>query len=138
MAVIEINWHPSRNELRVFAVMLIAFGGIAGGIVFARFQAFGVALALAGVFGLLGLAGLAFPRLLRGVYVVWMAAVYPIGWIVSHTLLACLYFLVVTPIGIIMRLLGRDPLNRRFERQTPSYWKQRSEEDSPRRYFRQF
>ena len=75
---------------------------------------------------------------MRGVYVVWMAAVFPIGWLVSHLLLAAIYYLVITPIGIMMRVCGYDPMQRRWDRQATTYWKPRRDTDDPKRYFKQY
>ena len=50
-----------------------------------------------------------------------MFAVFPIGWVVSHLLLGVVYFLVLTPIGLTLRALGRDPLERRFDQSASSY-----------------
>jgi hypothetical protein len=67
-----------------------------------------------------------------------MAAVFPIGWLVSHLLLAAIYYLVVTPIGVMMRVCRYDPMQRRFDRQAATYWKPRRNTDDPQRYFKQY
>ena len=51
-----------------------------------------------------------------------MCAAFPIGWVVSHALMAAIYYLVITPMAVAMRLLGRDPLDRRFDRDATTYW----------------
>jgi hypothetical protein len=60
-------------------------------------------------------------------YVGWMLAAVPIGWTISHIVLGAVYYLVLTPIGLIMRLVGRDPTHIRREPQ-----------QDPSRPFRQF
>jgi len=45
-----------------------------------------------------------------------------LGQIGTLTTMALLFFAVATPIGIVMRLAGRDPLRLRFEPAEPSYW----------------
>ena len=67
-----------------------------------------------------------------------MYAVYPIGWTVSHLALAVVYYLVVTPIGLLMRLFGRDPMRRKFDPSATTYWQPHESPDEPERYFRQF
>jgi hypothetical protein len=47
------------------------------------------------------------------------------------------YFLVLTPIGIIFKLFGRDPLNRRFLPVAPTYWSLRQNVIDKERYFHQ-
>lgn len=72
------------------------------------------------------------------VYRVWTDAAKPIGWTVSSLLLAIVWFLVVTPIAVLMRATGRDPMSRRFEPELDSYWEARPPTPDTRRYFRQY
>ena len=75
----------------------------------------------------LGLGGLALltPRFLRPVHKHWMQMAHALGWFNTRVLLGLVYFFVMTPIGIVMRLMGRDPLDRRLK-DRPSYWVERS------------
>ena len=44
----------------------------------------------------------------------------PIAWTVSHLLAGGVaYFLVATPIALVLRALGRDPMRRSFDRRAP-------------------
>jgi len=61
------------------------------------------------------------PRLLRHVYRAWMAAGELLGWINTRILLGLLFFAVITPMGIVMRWLGRDPMQRAFDRRAETY-----------------
>ena len=56
----------------------------------------------------------------------------------SQPAMAVSYYLVLTPIGLVMRLLGHDPLNRRWDRTAKSYWTKRTPPENTERYFRQF
>ena len=51
----------------------------------------------------------------------WMAFAAALGYVNSRVLLSLMYYLVVTPIGVVLRLTGHDPLHRR-EGQRESYW----------------
>ena len=55
----------------------------------------------------------------------------------SFVLLASFYFLLLTPIALLFRLIGRDPLHRRFDRGESSYWAPRKPTASLDRYFHQ-
>jgi hypothetical protein len=57
---------------------------------------------------------------------------------VSHLLLLVVYYLVLTPIGLLMRLIGYDPLQRRFDRSAQSYWTPHDPAADDARYFKQF
>ena len=85
-----------------------------------------------------GLVGLAWPTFMRYVYVTWMALFFPLGWTVSMVILSSIYYLVVSPIGLIMRLCGHDPCARRPDPAATSYWKPRRPAADVQRYFRQF
>ncbi len=69
------------------------------------------------------LAGLALvaPSLLGPVHRVWMRFAHALGWFNTRVLLGVIYFVVMTPIGLVMRILGRDPLDRRLNDRV-SYW----------------
>jgi hypothetical protein len=66
-------------------------------------------------------------------------AAWPIGFVVSHVILALVYYLVFTPVGLAMRIFRYDPMNRRFDDAAQSYWVVRDPAATPpKRYFRQF
>lgn len=139
MAVISINWKPSSRDLRMFAALLMLFFvGVAGFWNWKTGKATGP-LVLIGVSWAIGLIGLAVPQAIRWVYVGWMLAAFPIGWVVSHLLLATIYFGVIMPIGLILRVLGKDPMRKAFDRTASTYWIARpTEPTDSQRYFRQF
>lgn len=74
----------------------------------------------------------------RRLYVGWMIAAQPIGWTLSHLVLGVVYYLVLTPIGLLLRLGGRDPMRRRFDPEARSYWIEREQRSDTTRYFRQY
>jgi hypothetical protein len=75
---------------------------------------------------------------MRRVWIGMMMGLSPIGWVMSHLILAIIYYLVLTPVGLVLRALGRDPLHRRFEPEAKTYWIDRGEEPAVERYFRQY
>ena len=136
--MIEINRAPSSRLLRQFAVSWIAFVGLAGWIVFRKTELLPLAVAVWVVAVSVGVLGLVRPRCIRLIWLGLSYATFPIGWVVSHLVLAAVFYLLFTPIGVIMRLLGRDPLRRRADRSATSYWLRRKPPDDTDRYFRQF
>ena len=91
------------------------------------------------VFGSLASVGmLVLPAAGKHVFVVWMLAAVPIGWTISHAVLGIAFYLVITPIGLIMRLFGYDPMKRRFDAAATSYWSPHEPEADRSRYLRQF
>jgi hypothetical protein len=80
------------------------------------------------------LLGLVIPRALYYPNKAWMALAEVLSYISTRIILAFVYFLVITPIGIIKRLSGWDPLDRRAARRE-SYWRDYSERQrDPRHY----
>ena len=136
MSLIRLNTKPSPRDLRVFAALWLLFLGAAGAIAWHRGH-MPAAAAWWTIAGAVSLPGLVAPRLVRVVYLAAAYATWPVGLVVSALLLAAIYFLVLTPAGLIMRLVGRDPLDRRFDPRRPSYWEARGPAPSPRSYFRQ-
>ena len=60
---------------------------------------------------LLGLIGVTMPSRLRGVYQAWMMLGLILNKIVAPIVLGLVFYLVVTPTGLVMRLAGKDPLS---------------------------
>jgi hypothetical protein len=71
-------------------------------------------------------------------YQAWSLLFLPLAWSVSTLLLILVYYAVLTPIGLALRMAGRDPLHRKFDRDSASYWVRRDETANAERYFRQF
>lgn len=139
MALIDINWKPGTRELRQFAAAFLIFGVGAGtAIYFFKDWPALVSQILWGVAPLVGIVGLVFPTLVRPVYVVMMAITLPIGMVVSTVLMIVIYYLVLTPIGILMRIFGYDPMHRRFDPTAKTYWIERPSKIESSRYFRQY
>jgi len=67
------------------------------------------------------LIAFAVPQILDAPNRVWMKFARALGWINSRILLTLLFVVVITPYGFLQRLLGRDPLGRRWHRRTPAW-----------------
>lgn len=136
--MIDINFNPPKRDLRIFALLLPVFFGIVAWVVFRKHDNATVAIAIASSGAAMGAVCFVAPVIARYVYVGWMIAVFPIGWVVSHILLAVMFYGIVTPIGLIMQLCGRDPMRRRFDPDATTYWVKRFEQAKAEQYFRQF
>lgn len=138
MAIIEINTDPSKKELRWFGVMLVVFVLAVGALVRWQFDAPAAAQRIWIAGGVLSMVYVVVPPLRRWILVGWIYAAFPIGWTVSHVLLASIYYLVFTPIGLLLRLIKGDPLERQLDPSATSYWRPHESLRDVRRYFRQF
>lgn len=77
-----------------------------------------------------------FRPLTHAIYVVLMVVALPIGFVLSHVLIAAIFYLVMTPIGLVMKLIGRDVMGRKPDPKLPSYWHVRQGPRSPACYFK--
>jgi hypothetical protein len=134
----EIQFRPSDQTVRQFAgFWIVFFGGIAVYQGYFR-ERTTLALTLGLAAAVVGLIGLAAPRLIRPIYVAWMIAAFPIGWVVSHLILAILFYGLFTPISLFFRLIGRDALQRRPRPELKSYYVAKTTPTDPGAYLRQY
>jgi len=113
---------PSDKKLRQFAGLWIIFFSAIAARQWFHHEHHVAAIILAIVALTIGPMGVAFPKLIKPIYVGWMTAVYPIGWVMSHVMLGIVFFLIVTPMAILFRVLGRDALGLRAKPKAASYW----------------
>ncbi|MDT7807339.1 MAG: hypothetical protein QOJ70_1152 [Acidobacteriota bacterium] len=79
-------------------------------------------------------AGLFIPVAARAFHNVWMRFAVALGYVNSRVLLTLMYYLAMTPYGIVSRLAGRDPLKRRGKA-CESYWVERKASRQEREQF---
>jgi len=134
----DLPRHPSARTLRQFAgIWIVFFLGWAAYQGWVRHRpSWGIALAVLAL--AVGLPGWVRPTLLRPIFVGWMILAFPIGWVVSKLLLLVLYFIVLTPVAVLFRLMGRDLLKRRLDSGHSSYWITKEQPRDIRRYLRQY
>ena len=71
--------------------------------------------------GLLWLPALVMPAVLRPVYTIWMKVGHVLGWVNTRIILGILFYAIILPMGLIMRLFGKDPMARKYDRSATSY-----------------
>jgi len=72
-----------------------------------------------------------FPILLWPVYKIALLIAHALGWFNTRLFLSILFYLIFTPIALIFRLIGKDPLSRKFEKESSSYWIRRQSDTLP-------
>ena len=70
---------------------------------------------------LLAITGLVVPSLLKQVYQGWMRVGHVMGWVNTRIILGVLFYGVVTPMGLVMKVTGRDPMRRGYEPDAQTY-----------------
>jgi hypothetical protein len=139
MPLMEVEWHPRGRQLRVFGV-----SGLAASILAALVLHFVWGLAAPWMLVVVAAGAAIFacslisPVATRVLYVGLTLVAMPIGIVVSFILLAAFYFLLLTPLAIVFRLIGRDSLCRRYEPDAESYWVDHKQNESMERYLHQF
>jgi hypothetical protein len=138
MALTGMNRNPGPADLRTFGRLLPVFVALAGAGVAVRTGSTTAAAIIWLAGGGLSLLYATVAAIRRPVFLAWTRATYPIGWAVSRLVMGAMFYLVITPVGLLVRRFGRDPLERTFDGAAPSYWIERSGEAEASRYFRQF
>jgi hypothetical protein len=67
-------------------------------------------------------SGFIFPLLLKPVQKLWMSLAILMGWLMTRVIITILFYLVVTPTGLLARVCGKDFLNIKLDRNANSYW----------------
>ena len=87
---------------------------------------------------LAALLSLIHPKANKGLFIALSVVAYPIGFVLSYVIMGTLFFAVITPTGLVMRALGKDPLEKRFTANAPTYWSQCRSKRPSASYFQQF
>jgi hypothetical protein len=139
MSVVQINTNPTRRQLNQFGFIWLGFLVFFGAIAHFKFGSpqVGRWLWLSAV--AVPVVGWAVPAFMRLVFLGMSYLAWPIGFVVSHVVLAVVYYLVLTPIGLLTRLFRYDSMKKSFDPEAESYWIERPVEGfDPKGYFRQF
>jgi hypothetical protein len=135
--MISVQWNPKQRQLRQFAgIWFPAFCALVGWSIARKTGHWHEVQIGWLVAGTCSAAGLIYPPLIRPVFVGLILVTYPIGWVVSHGLLGAIFYVVVTPIGIILRLTGHDSLQLKPPTEN-SLWKRPVGKTDPASYLRQ-
>jgi len=73
------------------------------------------------VAGLVWAFALTLPQALRPVFRSWMAVGHGLAWINSRIILGVMFYTVFLLVGLIMKLVGKDPMARKFDDRAGSY-----------------
>lgn len=111
----------SKSQLRKFGFTLaIVFVGLFGCILPALgHKAFPQWPFILG--GVLSACALIIPTRLKYIYVPWMKVGHVLGWINTRIILSIIYFVLITPLGFVMRLCGYNPMARQYDLSLKSY-----------------
>jgi len=131
------NIKSEKSDLRKFGITVGIILLIIAGLLFwegkESFQLFltvGVVLCVVGI---------AIPIILKPIYWIWMIFATILGWIMTRVILSLLFFIILTPIGLISRLFGKQFLELKYNKNLNTYWNYREIEQIKREnYEKQF
>jgi hypothetical protein len=133
----HVRWEPDRGELRRFAIAMLVGFAVLGLLTAWRVGDFGTKTFVLWGLGI-GLAvGALVPAVGRLVYLGIYLPTSVIGFVVSNIVLLLLFFFLFVPLGLILRLRGKDLLQLR-RRQNGRNWRQHDEAKDAASYYRQF
>ncbi|MBI3865315.1 MAG: hypothetical protein HY290_25860 [Planctomycetia bacterium] len=141
MKLIDLNRNPTNTQLRQFGLACLVFLPLIGWLTTGRpltLEAANVPL-LAGLaaFGLVvTIVALVWPRAVKPLFIGASLAAFPIGLVVGELAMLLVFFLVFTPMALIFRLIGRDALQRKVDRQAKSYWQPKAQPKGAASYYR--
>ena len=83
--------------------------------------------------------GIVIPFILKPIYWVWINFATILGWAITRIILSLMFYIIVTPIGVFLRLFGIQLLGLKTNHSQKSYWGMRTHETfNKKKYERQF
>ncbi|TAL18497.1 hypothetical protein EPN96_01655 [bacterium] len=138
-SLFAMSQNPSGSELRLFSAVWMPLFLVAAGALLCRLPGVFPATIALWTSALLSLTiGLYRPDKMRLAYMALNLVTAPIGLAVSTLAMSMVYFFVITPVSLAIKLFGRDPLSRKINSRQSSYWAPRQQSDDPGRWFRKF
>ena len=131
------NIKTGKKDIRSFGITFgIIFLIISGFLYYQEKDSFQLFIYLAGSFSCLGIV---FPIVLKPVYIVWMIFAVILGWFMTRVILSLLFYIIITPIGLFLRIIGKDLLDLKEQKNQKSYWNMRnSRKEQNQNYEKQF
>ena len=128
--MIDFDFKTGKKDIQLFSrivpVVLIIWGVVFGVFIQeprwsgqAHYWFFAVAIILL-------FWGMVSPYTLKPIYVGWMYFTRCVAWVLTTVVLGLVFYVGFTVIGFLMRLFGKDPLNRKIDKNAASYWNKRT------------
>jgi len=145
--LVEINFDPDTRTLRQFGVIAFVGFGVLAALAYYEKLIFSFGLGdarmpIVTTFTALGSIALLFalvaPKANRILYVGLTLLAFPIGLVLSYVIMGTLFFLIIGPIAIGFRLLGRDSMHRAYDPSAATYWSAAHPPRDKESYFHQY
>ena len=114
------NIKSKKSDIRKFGITIsIILMIIAGFLFWKEKESFQIFLTVGTILFVLGIL---VPAILKPIYWVWMIFATILGWIMTRVILSLLFYIIITPIGLIYRFFGKQFLELRWDKSKESYW----------------
>ena len=118
------NIKSEKSDLRKFGITIgVILLIIAGFLFWSEKESLQILFTFGAVLLILGFT---IPVILKPIYWVWMIFATILGWIMTRVILSLLFYLIVTPIGLVARLFGKQFIELKWDKSEGSYWNYRS------------
>ena len=126
----------TRKTLRNFGLLFCVIFGVWAGIMFLKAKPYW--LWFAAVSTVFFLSGMLFPMVFGHFYRLWRSLAFILGWFMTGVILTVVFFVLVTPIGIALKVLGVNLLDEGVQKKSKTYWKKHETVQNKERYQKQF
>ena len=114
------NIKSEKSDIRKFGITIgVILLIIAGFLFWKEKESFQILLTFGVSFCILGIV---IPFILKPIYWVWMIFATILGWIMTRVILSLLFYIIITPIGLIPRFFGKQFLELQWDKSKESYW----------------
>ena len=120
------NIKSKKSDIRKFGITIgIILMIIAGFLFWKEKESYQIFLTVGTILFVLGIL---VPAVLKPIYWIWMIFATILGWIMTRVILSLLFYTILTPIGLIPRVFGKQFLELRWDKSKGSYWNYRTNE----------
>ena len=121
------NIKNTKSDFRKFGITIGIFLLIVAGFLFWRGSETFQILLISGL--VLCVLGFVAPIILKPIYWAWMTFATILGWIMTRVILSLLFYIVITPIGVLSRLFGKKFLDIKWDKSKDTYWNFRQKKE---------
>lgn len=118
--IVKINWKPQKKDIRSTGIAIFVGMSLFFLLLWLKIGVLSLSLFF---LAMVGLMTMLMPSVFKFVYFAWMGIAYVMGTISSTILLMLFYYFILTPIGLILRIFRKSPLDLKFDKSLNSYWK---------------
>ena len=140
----EIDWCPDKKGLRNFGKVLLIGSPLTAIAWFCLVKWFSgewivsVPIWITSIGWSIGLLAFLSRQLALPFYRIWFFLIAMIDTVITNTLFITMFYLIISPAALLMKLLRRDPMARRIEPERDSYFVDASQPKGPESYYNQF